>query len=309
MARFESFSPRTAMYVSRCRFWWCAKCHGVFEKEDLALKIKLFTGAGQVTISGTRECANCHSIYQSEDIYAGKHDVPRQHWGQLPEPVELPDEQGGAIVAQARAAGSRSSEMKAPSRIGSTIGRCILLIGLPLLGWWMVQAAWRFHVSSDGVPGSWILLFLGGLGASILTGFGVGLFAVLPPGWRGGASQNEIYLRYGVVLAALLAAVIAAIFVASALNGTAYNWFLRIDAVVLILFALGALYDMRKQQPAGEKTKGKWKVECKQEASSPWLPHKSYRDFLSAQIAAGMMITQHFKVRVLDPHGEEAWHA
>src|SRR6267142_2732114 len=80
------------MRVSRCRFWWCSKCHAVFEKEDLATKIILYGGSGEGTILGTRGCGNCESVYEVRDIYAGKHDVPRQHWGQLQQPVELPEQ-------------------------------------------------------------------------------------------------------------------------------------------------------------------------------------------------------------------------
>ena len=85
------------MHVSRCRFWWCSKCQGVFEKEDLPTKLVLYGGSGEVTILGTRGCGNCGTAYQVKDIYAGEHDVPRQHWAQLNQPVELPaDDQGEA---------------------------------------------------------------------------------------------------------------------------------------------------------------------------------------------------------------------
>jgi len=81
------------MQISRCRFWWCAGCHAVFEKEDLESKIDLLAGPGVVTITGTRECGNCRAIYQLKDIYAGVHDVPRQYWSRLRQPVEICDKQ------------------------------------------------------------------------------------------------------------------------------------------------------------------------------------------------------------------------
>lgn len=71
------------MQVSRVRFWWCTRCKGVFKKQDLESRIELYAGPGEVIITGTCECNNCHAIYQQRDIYAGKHDLPRQHWAEF----------------------------------------------------------------------------------------------------------------------------------------------------------------------------------------------------------------------------------
>jgi hypothetical protein len=79
--------------LSRCRYWMCSKCGGVFEKEDLETKLEVLSGPGRVSIIGSRACSNCGTTHQSNDIYAGKYDVPKQHWGRLEremgKPVEL----------------------------------------------------------------------------------------------------------------------------------------------------------------------------------------------------------------------------
>jgi hypothetical protein len=77
------------MFVSRCRYWWCARCQAVFEKPDLQSKIQQFSGPGAVQILSTGECAKCHAVYPMSEVYAGQHDVPRQFWDQLRQPVEL----------------------------------------------------------------------------------------------------------------------------------------------------------------------------------------------------------------------------
>lgn len=86
------------MHVSCCRYWWCCKCQAVFEKEDLANKITLYTGVSDFTVLGSRTCGHCGSTYQLKDIYAGRHDVPRQFWSQLQPPVELPGPGGDTAL-------------------------------------------------------------------------------------------------------------------------------------------------------------------------------------------------------------------
>ena len=68
--------------MSRCRYWMCS-CGGVFEKEDMKMKLRMYSCPGDVKVLGTRTCTNCGRTYQCSDIYAGKHDVPREYWPQL----------------------------------------------------------------------------------------------------------------------------------------------------------------------------------------------------------------------------------
>ncbi|MFO0878990.1 MAG: hypothetical protein U0840_16730 [Gemmataceae bacterium] len=78
------------MHVSRCRYWWCAQCKAVFVKEELSHRVRLYADQDASQVIGTRTCGHCSASYQLRDIYAGHHDVPRQFWGQLQPPVELP---------------------------------------------------------------------------------------------------------------------------------------------------------------------------------------------------------------------------
>lgn len=80
------------MHVSRCRYWWCAACRAVFEKEDLAARLRLFRDASEADVAGSRTCGSCGAAYPVRDIYRGACDVPRQYWGQLDGPIELAEE-------------------------------------------------------------------------------------------------------------------------------------------------------------------------------------------------------------------------
>lgn len=71
------------MNVSRCRFWLCPSYNGVIEKQDLKQRILDYGGPGEVIVRGTVEFGNCHRLYQQQDVYSGKHDLPRQYWGQI----------------------------------------------------------------------------------------------------------------------------------------------------------------------------------------------------------------------------------
>ncbi len=68
--------------ISRCRYWICS-CGAVFEKDDLETKLPLMAGSGPVTVLGSRTCASCGKTYEMADIYAGRYDVPQEHWPQL----------------------------------------------------------------------------------------------------------------------------------------------------------------------------------------------------------------------------------
>jgi hypothetical protein len=122
------------MHVSRCRYWWCSKCQAVFEKEDLTRKLEVYGAAGEVTVLGTRTCGDCGSTYQLKDIYAGRHDVPRQFWGQLKPPVELPA--GGSRPGAGRTAGQGSP-------LSVLTGWLLVLVsvggGLAILGYVLVK--------------------------------------------------------------------------------------------------------------------------------------------------------------------------
>jgi len=77
----DSSSPVDPYAQTVCRFWYCSSCNAVFEKDERTLL--LMQVPGEVSIRGTWECANCHAVYQSPDIYAGKHDLPEQHWAEI----------------------------------------------------------------------------------------------------------------------------------------------------------------------------------------------------------------------------------
>jgi hypothetical protein len=129
------------MHVSRCRFWWCSKCQAVFEKEDLQTKIGLYGGSADVTVLGTRTCGHCGSTYQVKDIYAGRHDVPRQFWGQLQQPVELP---GGEGERQAPGSGARRRRQQPKGSALSVLTAWLLFLvsvgsGLAILGYVLVK--------------------------------------------------------------------------------------------------------------------------------------------------------------------------
>lgn len=68
------------MNVSRIRFWLCSRCNGVYEKEQLELRIQMYEGPSETVVLGTLECGRCHAAYQVRGVYAGQHDLPREHW-------------------------------------------------------------------------------------------------------------------------------------------------------------------------------------------------------------------------------------
>ena len=127
------------MQVSRCRFWWCPRCQAVFEKEELASKIAQYRDSGEMTIQGTRTCGQCAAVYQLRDILAGRHDVPRQYWGQLQTPVELPDP-----ARPVGRGGPRSGRRERPRSLRSAIMAWLLCLlslasGLGILAYVIVR--------------------------------------------------------------------------------------------------------------------------------------------------------------------------
>ncbi|HET6884153.1 MAG TPA: HEAT repeat domain-containing protein [Pirellulales bacterium] len=69
--------------VSRFRFWACT-CGRVFIKLDLEERLrKLVEAPDEVHWEGKRACGQCNAPYDDRDIYAGKFDVPEQHWSKL----------------------------------------------------------------------------------------------------------------------------------------------------------------------------------------------------------------------------------
>jgi DNA-directed RNA polymerase subunit RPC12/RpoP len=69
--------------ISRFRFWACT-CGRVYIKVDLEQRLrKMVDAADEVSWEGKRSCGQCGAHYEDRDIYAGKHDVPEQHWSRL----------------------------------------------------------------------------------------------------------------------------------------------------------------------------------------------------------------------------------
>jgi hypothetical protein len=127
------------MHVSRCRYWWCSKCQAVFEKEDLPNKIALYGGADEGTVPGTRTCGHCGATYQVKDVYAGRHDVPPQFWGQLQPPVELPGGDG-----ERKPSGTRRRREQPRGSAVSVLTAWVLFLlsvgsGLAILGYVLVK--------------------------------------------------------------------------------------------------------------------------------------------------------------------------
>ena len=112
------------MQVSRCRFWWCSHCQAVFEKEDLPNKLAQNRSFGEIAAAGTRTCGHCGATYQLKDVYAGQHDVPREFWGQLQGPVELPE---GAPAARRRPPRPRP---QSESTLSATMAWALFLVSL-----------------------------------------------------------------------------------------------------------------------------------------------------------------------------------
>jgi hypothetical protein len=123
------------MQISRCRYWWCSHCQAVFEKEDLPSKLAQNRSFGDIAAAGTRTCGHCGAQYQLKDVYAGQHDVPRQFWGQLQAPVELPE---GA---------SRPTRRRAPPQSESSLSAAMAWLlflvsvasGLAIVGYVLVR--------------------------------------------------------------------------------------------------------------------------------------------------------------------------
>src|SRR5438105_4295047 len=92
------------MPISRCRYWWCPKCHMVYEKKNLAA---LLGGDSAAAERGAKKliCGRCQTPYPAAEVYAGVHDVPASHWPRLPGPVELMSP-GDGISEKATAEGS-----------------------------------------------------------------------------------------------------------------------------------------------------------------------------------------------------------
>jgi hypothetical protein len=125
------------MHVSRCRYWWCPKCQAAFEKEDLAATIRRHSGRRDAVLLGTRTCRKCGAAFLLRDIYAGKHDAPRQSWGQLRPPVELPP--GAEDIAAVRVG---EGPVRRPSRSALTnrvLSLLLLGAGLALLGYVLLR--------------------------------------------------------------------------------------------------------------------------------------------------------------------------
>jgi hypothetical protein len=69
--------------VSRFRFWACT-CGRVYIKLDLEERLrKLVDAPSELNWDGKRACGQCGAQYEDRDIYAGKYDVPEQHWPKL----------------------------------------------------------------------------------------------------------------------------------------------------------------------------------------------------------------------------------
>lgn len=222
----------TPLRVSMCRYWMCKGCTAVFEKEDLEAKILLYSGPGQRTIVGTRECEHCRSIYQARDIYAGLHDVPCEHWGQLPGPAMLEGEE---------AEPSPQETAIDWNKLWAEARRWLALLGLPLLGCLSIMGAWKFHRGTGESGVTLILLVPAILAGSVAIDMGINLFAMFPRSWHFGATTADSLTRYGV----LLGAVAAALLCVALGNG----WIIRITTgILVVLFLLAGLADMDKDR-------------------------------------------------------------
>lgn len=68
------------MNVSLCRYFRCTKCGRVYEKENLAQKVKLYAGEAEVISSGNVVCSHCGTKHPNAELYAGKYDLPASEW-------------------------------------------------------------------------------------------------------------------------------------------------------------------------------------------------------------------------------------
>jgi len=79
------------MNLSRVCYFFCSNCNHVFKKEDnlRGWKLALATSDVSPSVSGTLTCQYCGHVIQCQEIYAGKYDVPRKYWPDLPPPHEV----------------------------------------------------------------------------------------------------------------------------------------------------------------------------------------------------------------------------
>lgn len=240
---------RDRMRVSRRRYWMCQRCQGVFEKEDLETKIQMYEGPRWVVIDGTRECGNCHAIYRVYDIYAGVHDVPDEFVSQLPGPADLDDESSSPNVTTSAPAVSWDT-------LRTELPRWSALVGLPLLGCLLVMGTWSLHESTGGHLATGMFLFIAGLVGPMLVVMGPSLFASLPRGWQHGATQLDYYLRYGVLLAGLVGALLVAFVVSYSMEQFALRWMVRIGSGFMVFVHAALLMEFE-----GERRNRSWRID------------------------------------------------